>query len=262
MAQAGEGIAVDLGIAGKVAVVTGGTRGIGRAIAELFAEEGADVAICARDADAVAATVEALAAKGVQASGAAVDVSEREAVADWIAGVAEEHAGLDMLVPNVSAFPVTNDPESWRSGFEVDLMGTINAIDAALPHLVESDAGSVTVISSVSAVEALGPARPYDAYKAALINYVKELSVDFAPKGVRLNTVSPGSIYFEGGRWAMAEKNDPARFKHYLDRNPLGRMGTPREVANATVFVASPAASFITGANLIVDGDLTRRVQF
>lgn len=253
---------MDLGIAGKVAVVTGGTRGIGRAIAELFAEEGADVAICARDADAVGATAKVLAAMGVRAMGTAVDVSDREAVAGWIGRVADELGGIDMLVANVSAFPVTNDPESWRIGFEVDLMGTINAVDAALPIIEKSDAGSVTVISSSAAVETLGPARPYDAYKAALINYVKGLSLDFAPKGVRLNSVSPGSIYFEGGRWAMAEKNDPARFNHYLERNPLGRMGTPREVANATVFLASPVASFITGANLIVDGDLTRRVQF
>ncbi len=253
---------MDLGIAGKVAVVTGGTRGIGRAIAELFAEEGADIAICARDGDAVAATVEALAAKGVRASGSAVDVSDRAAVADWIRRVAAAHGGIDMLVPNVSAFPVTNDPENWRMGFEVDLMGTVNAVDAALPHIEKSGAGSVTVISSSAAVETLGPSRPYDAYKAALINYVKGLSLDFAPKGVRLNSLSPGTIYFEGGRWGMAEKSDPARFKHFLERNPLGRMGTPREVANATVFLASPAASFITGANLIVDGNLTRRVQY
>ena len=253
---------MDLAIKNRTAVVTGGSRGIGRAITETFAAEGCNVAICARGADGVAEAVAALQAKGVRATGTALDVADRDAVTRWIDGAADTLGGIDILVPNVSAFPDANEPEAWRKGFDVDLMGTIHPIDAAMPHLEKSEAGAIVVIGSTAAVVPMSPGRPYDVYKAALLTYVKSISLGCAPNGIRVNTVSPGTIYFEGGRWDMAKKNNPARYEHYFALNPLGRMGTPQEVANAAVFLASPAASFITGANLIVDGDLTSRVQF
>ena len=170
--------------------------------------------------------------------------------------------GLDVLVPNVSALAVANDENSWQAGFDTDLMGTFHAVESAMPHLEASGNGSVVLVASTAALEIyLGP-RPYNSIKAALVAYGKGLSIEFASKGMRANIVSPGSIYFEGGVWGEAKVNAPEVYSTMLKRNPMGRMGRPEEVANAVVFLASPAASFISGANLVVDGALTRRVQY
>ena len=252
---------MDLELAGKTAVVTGASRGIGKAIAETFAAEGCNVAICARSQAALDTCVAEFDGRGQTLLATTLDVQDREAVRSWIDGVAEITGGVDILVPNVSAFPGRNDPEDWRLGFDVDLMGTLNPIDAAMPHFERSDTPAVIVIGSTASVDPMGPGRPYDVYKAALVTYVKSMCLAHAGDGIRFNTVSPGTVYFEGGRWDNARQNDPERYQHYLDRNPMGRMGTPRDVANAVVFLASPAASFITGTNLIVDGAFTRRVQ-
>jgi NAD(P)-dependent dehydrogenase (short-subunit alcohol dehydrogenase family) len=253
---------MDLGLAGKRAVVTGGTRGIGRAIAGLLAEEGCHVGVCARGEAAIAPTVEALRAKGVEATGAAVDVRDAPALGRWVAAVAGELGGLDVLVANVSGFGLTLDEAGWRQGFEGDILGTFNAVEAALPFLERSGAGAIVAISSVAAVESFGGVRPYNAVKAALIAYVSNLAGELAAKGVRANTVSPGTIYFEGGVWQQREREQPDLFAAALSRNPMGRMGTAEEVARAAVFLASPAAGFVSGTNLIVDGALTQRVQF
>jgi NAD(P)-dependent dehydrogenase (short-subunit alcohol dehydrogenase family) len=180
----------------------------------------------------------------------------------FIARAADELGGLDILVPNVSAMGTAPGEESWRAGMEVDILGTVRSVEAALPYLERSGAGAIVAISSVAAVTAFGGVRPYNAVKAALIAYIAALSVELAPKGIRANTVSPGTIYFEGGVWHQREREAPDFFKSALGRNPMGRMGTPQEVANAVAFLASPAASFVTGTNLIVDGALSRRVQF
>jgi NAD(P)-dependent dehydrogenase (short-subunit alcohol dehydrogenase family) len=253
---------MNLGLSGKRAIVTGGTRGIGLRIAETLAGEGCAVAICARNATAVEETVAALERRGVRATGAAVDVADTAGLRDWIARAATELGGLDILVPNVSALGTAPGEESWRAGMEIDILGTVRAVEAALPHLERSDAGSIVAISSVAAVTVFGGVRPYNAVKAALIAYMAALSAELAPKGIRANTVSPGTIYFEGGVWHKREREVPQVFQMALERNPMGRMGTPEEVANAAVFLASPAARFITGTNLIVDGGLSRRVQF
>jgi 3-oxoacyl-[acyl-carrier protein] reductase len=252
---------MDLDLAGKTAVVTGASKGIGKAIAETFAAEGCRVAICARNQPALDATVAEFEKNGQTLLASRLDVQDRAAVKAWVDDVAEQTGGVDILVANVSAFPGRNEPEDWRLGFDVDLMGTLNPIDAAMPHFGNSDAPAVVVIGSTASVDPMGPGRPYDVYKAALVTYVKSMCLAHAGDGIRFNTVSPGTVYFEGGRWDNARQNDPARYEHYLARNPMGRMGTPRDVANAAVFLASPAASFITGTNLIVDGAFTRRVQ-
>ena len=253
---------MDLGLEGRRAVVTGGSRGIGRAIAETFAEEGCDVAICARGRAGVEEAVAALAKKGRKAWGAAADVSDLPALRGFVAEAAAALGGIDVFVANVSALAMGMDDESWRKSLEIDVMGTVAGCEAAVPHLEKSPAGAIVVIGTTGAIEMAGPTRPYASVKAALIPYVKGLARNLAAKGVRANLVSPGNVYFKGGVWNIAEERDPARFRDMLSRNPTGRMGTPQEVANAVVFLASPRASFITGTNLIIDGALTQRVQF
>lgn len=245
---------MDLGLAGRRFLVTGGTRGIGRAIVEGLLAEGASVAYCARTVD------ESLEIPSAQ--GTAVDVGDSEALSAWVRASAEALGGLDGVVANVSALAIPENPENWRASFEVDMMGTVGLVDAALPYLLESDAGSIVTISSVSGREIDFAAGPYGTFKAAIIHYTQGLAYQLAGKGVRANTVSPGNTYFPGGVWPSIEENDPELFATALGLNPTGRMATPQEVANGVVFLSSPAASFITGTNLLVDGALTRGVQF
>lgn len=248
---------MELGLTGKRFLVTGGTRGIGRAVVDGLLAEGADVAFCARSADAVAEAQAELSADGSIAFGTAVDVADQPALADWVASSAESLGGIDGVVANVSA--LSGD---WRSSIDVDLMGTIGLVDAALPHLLATGAGSIVTISSVSGREIDVFAGAYGTVKAAIIHYTQGLAYQLAGKGVRANTVSPGNTYFPGGVWPSIEENDPELFATALGLNPTGRMATPQEVANAVVFLSSSAASFVTGTNLVVDGALTRGVQF
>jgi len=250
---------MDLGLTGKKVLVTGGTKGIGCAIADLFVAEGAIVSICARNATEVEATVAAL---GHGAFGRAVDVVDAAAVTAWVAASAEALGGIDIVVPNVSALAVQRDTAAWKAGFETDIMGTVSVVDAAMPWLEKSDAASIVIISSVSGREIDFASGPYGAFKAALIHYAQGLAFHLAGKGIRANTVSPGNTYFPGGVWEKVERTMPELFTQAMALNPTGRMGKPEEMARAAVFLASPAASFITGTNLVVDGALTRGVQF
>ena len=252
---------MDLGLKGLRAIVTGGTKGIGRAIAETLAKEGTDVAFCARNADEVAATERALATLGVRAFGATVDVGDGLALKTWVREAAAVLGGLDIVVANVSALAIPATEENWKQGFEVDLMGCVRLVDAAMPFLEASKAASIVSISSVSGREIDFASGPYGAFKAALIHYTQGLAFHLAGKGIRANTVSPGNTYFEGGVWNQIKDGNPGLYKTALDLNPTGRMGTPQEMANAVTFLSSPAASFITGTNLVVDGALTRGVQ-
>ncbi|KND60604.1 Short-chain dehydrogenase/reductase SDR [Candidatus Burkholderia verschuerenii] len=253
---------MDLQLKGLKAIVTGGTKGIGLAIAQTLAAEGAEGAICARDAAAVESTAKALAnLSGVRASGEAVDVADGAALKAWVARVGAAWGGLDIVVANVSALAIGNDIESWRKEFETDWLGTVHLVDAAMPFLEASQAASIVAISSVSGREIDFAAGPYGVFKAALVHYMQELANQLAAKGIRANTVSPGNVYFEGGVWDWIEHNDAALFERALALNPTGRMGRPQEIANAVAFIASPAASFVSGANFVVDGALTRGVQ-
>ncbi|MEO8040328.1 MAG: SDR family oxidoreductase [Betaproteobacteria bacterium] len=252
---------MDLGLKGLKAVVTGGTKGIGRAIAQTLAAEGADVAFCARNQKEVAQTVEDFSASGGKVFGAAVDVADGPALAGWVNDAATALGGIDIVVANVSALAIPNDEANWQRTFEVDMMGTVRLVTAAMPYLEKSANASIVTISSVSAREIDFASGPYGAFKAAIVHYTQGLAHHLAGQRIRANTVSPGNTYFPGGVWNQIEHGNPELFKQALALNPTGRMGTPQEMANAAVFLASPAASFVTGTNLVVDGALTKGVQ-
>ncbi|TFF20492.1 SDR family oxidoreductase [Jiella endophytica] len=253
---------MDLKLQGKKAVVTGGTKGIGLAIVQALVAEGAAVAFCARSKDGVEAAVAGLKAQGATAYGEAVDVSDKAALAGFVENAAKALGGIDIVVANVSALAVGGDEESWKAGFQTDMMGTVRLVDAAMPYLEKSGAASIITISSVSGREIDFAAGPYGAFKAAIIHYTQGLAYQLAGKNIRANSVSPGNTYFEGGVWNQIETGNPDLYKDSLALNPTGRMATPQEIANGAVFLASPAASFITGTNLVIDGALTRGVQF
>lgn len=252
---------MDLRLNGLRALVTGGTKGIGRATVETLADEGASVAFCARTASQVDSFAEELRGKGHRVSGCAVDVSDAANIKRWVDDSAAELGGVDIVVANVSALAIPDSEQNWQASFQIDMMHTVRLVNAAMPHLERSSAGSIVTISSVSGREIDFAAGPYGTFKAALVHYTQGLAYQLAGKEIRANSVSPGNTYFPDGIWEHTEKDNPELYQHALSLNPTGRMGTPEEAARAVVFLASPAASFITGANLLADGALTRGVQ-
>jgi 3-oxoacyl-[acyl-carrier protein] reductase len=252
---------VDLQLTGSRVLVTGGTRGIGRAIVDAFAAEGAVVEFCARRADEIEATEKALASADGGVRGSVVDVADGPGLVAWVQAAGERLGGIDAVVSNVSALATGQTEADWYASFEVDLMGAVRMVTAALPHLEASGNGSIVAISSVSGREADFAAGPYGTMKTALVGYVSGLAFQLAGRGVRANVVSPGNTYFEGGFWQDVERGNPELFAMAKGLNPTGRMGTPREMAAAVVFLSSPVSSFTTGTNLVVDGALTRGIQ-
>jgi 3-oxoacyl-[acyl-carrier protein] reductase len=251
---------VHLRLGGARALVTGGTRGIGRAVVETFLAEGAEVGYCARDAAEIDGMQEALGGRGTL-RGTAVDVRDRDALRAWVEQSAADLGGIDAVVANVSGYGFGQAEEDWYTSFEVDLMHAVRLVDAAMPHLERSEAASITTVSSVSAREVDLLAGPYGSMKAALVHYTQGLAHQLAPQGIRANTVSPGNTYFAGGVWEQIQRGKPDVYARSLALNPTGRMATPAEIAAAVVFLASPVSSFTTGTNLVVDGALTRGVQ-
>ncbi len=254
---------MDLGLAGRRVIVTGASKGIGRAIATQFANEGASLMLCARGADDLE-----LAAKELRAGGSIVhtrtlDVSDESGLADFVDAAASEMGGLDVLVSNVSAGGLKG-PDQWRVSFAVDLLAFVRLAEAAVPHLEASDAAAIVSVGTTSAFDTLPPtsANSYAAMKAAVIQHASGLGHALAPKGIRVNTVSPGPIDFPGGAWDTLHASRPEFYDGIKARIPLGRLGVAEDVARSVVFLASPAAGHCVGVNLVVDGGFVSRVQF
>ena len=251
---------MDLQLNGTRVLVTGGTRGIGRAIVAAFLDEGATVGFCARDPEEVAATRQALQDRG-RVTGSVLDVGDADALAAWVEESATAFGGLDVVVANVSALAIPDSEENWQASLNVDLMHTVRLVRAAMPHLERSEAASIIAISSVSGRESDFASGPYGTAKTAIVGYINGLALQLAEKGIRANTVSPGNTYFEGGVWASIETGNPDLYQTAVGLNPTGHMGTPDEIAGPVVFLASPKARRVSGTNLVVDGALTRGIQ-
>ena len=252
---------MDLRIKGQKALITGGTKGIGRAIADALADEGSNVSICARNEDEVNAAVAALSAKGVTAFGQSVDVADGEALAAWISASAEVLGGIDTIVANVSGGNAPGEA-GWRANFEHDVLGTIRLVEGAMEYLLNSENASVLIISTTAALEKFIGAGAYNAMKAALLNYSGALAQDLGPKGIRVNAICPGPIFVEGGAWDMIKQNMTPFYEATVGDIPVGRMGSAGEVAAQAALLASPLAGYTTGTNIVIDGGFTKRIQY
>ncbi len=253
---------MDLGLKGKKAIVTGATKGIGRAIVDLLATEGVDIGLCARTEDEVQDALRALSSRGVKAVGEALNVRDAEAYPAWLARTATALGGCDIFVPCVSGGAGMDSEKNWWRNFEIDVLHTVRGCEALMEHLKKSGQGSIVIISSTNAIETFAAPMAYNAMKAGLITYAKQLSQYVGKQNVRVNAVSPGPIYFEGGAWEMIKGTNPKFYESTLRAIPAGRMGAPEEVARVVVFLASPAASLITGANVVADNGFTKGVRF
>jgi 3-oxoacyl-[acyl-carrier protein] reductase len=244
---------MDLGLRKKSAVVLGGSKGIGKSIALRFAEEGANVAICARGEAALKATEAELRRKDVQVCAGICDVGKPDALRAFLDTARRELGSVDVLVNNASAFGFSDDEDGWQASFNIDLMGAVRASQIVTPWMAVGGGGAIVHISSLSGIEAGSPPA-YAAAKAALISHSKNLARALAPRGIRVNAVAPGAIEFPNGLWDEVKRTDRPLYDSALATSPWGRMGAPDEVADAVVFLASPRAAWITGVCLVVDG--------
>jgi len=245
---------MDLQLKGKNAVVTGGSKGIGRAIALALAAEGVNVAICARSSGPLEETAGEIEAFGVTAYQQSCDVGEKASLSAFLDNARAHLGSVDILVSNVSALGVGDDLEAWNTNVSLDLMASVQAVLKVVPWMKEAGGGNIILMSSISGIE-VGTSQPYAATKAALISYAKSLAVDLGPSGIRVNSIAPGSIEFPGGIWDKAKTGNPQRYQGALSRIPWGRFGRPEEVASVEVFLASErVASWVTGACVPVDG--------
>lgn len=251
---------MDLGLADKKVAITGGSRGIGRAIAAQMLAEGAAVSICARGQDGVDDALRSLDGEVV---GQAVDVGDGDALRAWIEWSADQLGGLDVFIANASGGGGGTDDKRFDDNYQVDLMGLVRGSQAAEPYLEASGEGAILMISTTAALEHFGPGpSSYMSLKAAATAYAAGLAQTLAAKGIRVNTISPGPIFFDQGPWDRIKAGVPEFYEATVAGHPSGRMGSPEEVANVAAFLCSPAASWVTGSNVVVDGGYTKRVNF
>ncbi len=250
---------MDLGLAGKKAIVTGGKRGLGFATAQLLAEEGCDVAICARGD--VSEAVAALQATGRNVYGEGVDVADADAYKGWLAKAAAQLGGCDVFVHNVSGASGRGEG-AWVNNLNLDVFGLTRAQEVLVPIMEAGGGGSIVCLSSIAAQEEFAGPGNFGPMKAAMVAYANNLAQAVASKGIRVNIVSPGPVFFEGGNWDTIKQNMAGFYDTIVGKMPIKRLGEPREIANAIAFLASPAASLITGANLVIDGGYTKRIKF
>lgn len=255
---------MNLNLQGKRIIVSGGSRGIGLSIVTRFLEEGAQVAFFARGQDGVNQALEQLQAKG-QVFGDSVDAADQEAVRAWVTSAAQQLGGIDIVINNTSASAsVEWNDEAWRNNFNVDLMAAVTMNESALPYLEKSDSAAILQVATVTAFEHhhMSVCPSYGALKAATVNYSAQLAQNWGGKGIRSNSVSPGPIYIEGGAWHGIKDNYNELYERDRLAHPEQRLGSAEEVANVAVFVCSPAASWVNGENVVVDGGFTNRVGF
>jgi 3-oxoacyl-[acyl-carrier protein] reductase len=253
---------MDLGLRGKNAVVLGASRGIGRAIALTLADEGANVAVCARGAAALDDVAGTLRAKDVRVHAASCDIADAQALGAFLDDARAALGGVDVLVHNASALAVGPDAASWEASLAVDLMAAVHACDRVVPWMREAGGGSILLVSSISGFDASPmPDYAYTTTKAALIAYAKKLAILQAPHGIRVNALAPGSIEFPGGVWATVKAQQPAMYDLVRSTIPSGRLGTAEEVADAAVYLVSSRARWVTGATLIVDGGQHKSIR-
>ncbi|AZI35603.1 putative oxidoreductase [Caenibius tardaugens NBRC 16725] len=253
---------MDLGLAGKKAILVGAARGIGFAVAEVLAREGCDIALTARSEDSVKDAVAELGKYGTRIVGKPVNVRHPEEYKAWIEWAIDALDGVDILVPFTSAGGGLGSEKYWNNAFETDLMGAVRAVDAVIPAMTEQQRGSIVLIATTSVLEAMGGPQPYNALKASLVTWGKQLALAHGKDGIRVNVVSPGPIEFEGGNWDMIKGTMEKFYNAQLRQQPSGRLGRPDEVAKAIVFLASDAASWCNGSHLVVDGGFTNRTHF
>jgi 3-oxoacyl-[acyl-carrier protein] reductase len=275
---------MDLELKDKKVIVSAASRGVGRAIAERFLREGAQVAICARrkstdaanpnpadlirnhlKSDGLDEAVAAMSQLGV-VHGHIVDCAQQDQVTAWVGEAAKIMGGIDIVVSNASALGgIPRSRRGWDMSYHLDMLSAVAMWEAAYPHLKSSPVGSFTQISTISAVEShpfAGSCQSYGAMKAALINFTSQLAQEFMAEGIRANCVSPGPTFVKGGSWDFLEQAMPDYFASNVARQPAGRFGHPEEIADVVVFLASPRASWVTGENVVVDGGFTRHVKF
>lgn len=245
---------MDLHLAGKRALVTGASRGIGYAIAAALAAEGVRVGLAARTAADVEAAAQRLRETGAEAVPLVGDLTVPDEVERVVRGAEDTLGGLDILVNNVGGGKSGDTDEAWAYTFDINLHAAVRASRAAIPAMKAQGSGVILIIASVSGWQ-VGGAAAYNAAKAAEIMYARSMAKELGPHGIRVNAVSPGSILFPGGGWARRMEHDPAGIAAFVARDmPLGRFGTPEEIADVCVFLASDRAGLVTGANIAVDG--------